>query len=128
MLEPTQPEQFDDLPDPLLSLCPADTAQSVGDIVDNVQVGKEGVLLEEIADAALLRSQEDVAFPIKPRFFTEADTTELGPLESGQTSQCGRLAGAGWPKQHRQRGGVGGTAQANPDRRPGREPFFKLCD
>src|SRR5258707_3118591 len=57
--EARQPEQLHDLLDPMLSLCPAETSQPIGDIMDDVEVGEQRVVLEQIADPTLLRWQKD---------------------------------------------------------------------
>src|SRR5713226_3363699 len=91
-------------------------------------MGKQRVLLEQIADPALLRRQKDTAVAVEPHLIAQADMAALGPFEAGQTSQRCRLAGPGWAEQHGHRGGAGRAPQIRPDQWSGRKLLFEFSD
>ncbi len=86
------------------------------------------MVLEQIADAALLRWQKDAAVTVEPHLIAQADMAALRPLKAGQTSQRCRLPGSGWAEQHGQRGGAGRAAQVRPDQWSSRKLLFEFCD
>src|ERR1700730_8391963 len=94
----------------------------------DVEVGKQRVLLEQIADPALLRWEKDAAVAVEPRLIARADIAAPGPLEAGQTSQRCRLPGPRWAEQHGQRGRAGRAAHIRPDQWSGRKLLFEFRD
>jgi hypothetical protein len=66
----------------------------VRDVRADVEVRKEGVLLEDEADASLLRAAVDPAGCVEPRLFAVQDPA-LAPDEPGDEPQHRRLARAG---------------------------------
>src|SRR3954469_24409583 len=64
-----------------------------GDVLPDGEMREEGVLLEDVADAPLLRRQRDP--PVEPHVVSERDPSGRGPNEAGDRAQDRRLAGAG---------------------------------
>ncbi len=60
----------------------AQLSKSIGNVLFNGQMWKQRVILKEVADLALLRGQEDVAFGVKPDFVEEPDDTAVRPFKS----------------------------------------------
>src|SRR5215831_8077152 len=96
ILETDQPEQCRDLLDALPPLQRRDLAQAVADVLGYTQMRKEGVILEQVADPAMLRREKNTARGVEPDFVAETDDAALRPVQAGQASQRRRLSGTRW--------------------------------
>ena len=82
---------------PLFRLCAlADAAE---DVLLDGHVGKERVLLEEIADPALLRREVDLFFAVKEHAAVQHDAPAVGCDDAGDALERHALAAAGRAEQ-----------------------------
>jgi hypothetical protein len=73
--------------------------EAVGDVFGDAEMGEEGVVLEDEADAALLRWEVNAALGVKPHLSTEGYAALLWALQSGQAAKHGGFATAGGAQQ-----------------------------
>src|SRR5712692_370180 len=89
-------------------------------------MGKEGIVLEQVADPARLRRRHDARVRVHPRLARKADAPALGSLQSGEAAQDRRLACSRRSKQD----GDMRTADRKPeyrtDRWPSVVPFLEV--
>ena len=85
-------------------------AQRVGHVLPGGQVGKERVLLEDVATAAVLGSNVDAALGVEPDLAVGLNAAALGTHEPGHDAQHARLArpgragqGEALPRRHLER-------------------------
>ncbi len=71
----------------------------IRDVPGNRQMGKEGIVLEQVADPARLRRRHDARVRVHPHLARKADAPTLGPLKSGKAAQDRRLACSRRPEQ-----------------------------
>ena len=67
-----------------------------GDVPADVEMRKEGVVLEDEAHPPPLGRQRDAAIGVEPPLSVEQDTAAEGLRQAGHDAQHGALAGAGW--------------------------------
>jgi hypothetical protein len=72
---------------------------AVGDVSPDGHMGEEGVFLEDQADPAPIRREEDPLSGVLPDLAVERDRAAARPDEACDHGQDGRLAGAGWADQ-----------------------------
>ena len=82
----------------LLALLPR-AARDEADVVGNRHVREQGKVLEQVADAALLRRQVDALLTVKEDFAVEHDAPAVRPLEARDALECHALATAGSAEQ-----------------------------
>src|SRR5712692_9790915 len=70
----------------------AQTAKPVSDIVADREMREEGIALEDIAEAALLRGDVHAALAVEEDGAVDDDASAIGPDEPGQALQRQRLA------------------------------------
>ena len=68
-------------------------------VAEHVEVGKERVLLEEVADPTVLRSDVDPPLGVEQHGAVERHETAHGVKQAGDHAKHSRLAGAGGPDQ-----------------------------
>ena len=73
--------------------------QSEGDILEDVQVGKEGIILEDIAKGPFLRRDADMPFAVKIGDTVKRDVAALRMEQTGQEAQYGAFARAALSQQ-----------------------------
>src|SRR6476661_5324568 len=83
MLDPQPPQQS------------VNASAAESHVLFDVQMRKEGVLLEHEPDGAFLRAAVDVTFGIEPDVVPASDHASRRPSEPRNRPQDGRLAGPG---------------------------------
>ena len=78
---------------------PAPRADAAENVLLNGHVGKERVLLEEIADPALLRREVDLLFAVKEHAVIENDAPAVGRHDAGDAFERHAFAAAGRAEQ-----------------------------
>ena len=78
---------------------PAPRADAAENVLLNGHVGKERVLLEEIADPALLRREVDLLFAVEEHAAVQHDPAAVGRHDAGDALERHALAAAGGPEQ-----------------------------
>ena len=87
---------------------------------------KQGVLLKQKPDAALLGRQRHAALAIEPCLAGKIDSPALRPLEAGQHAQDCRLAAARRAEQDGHARSLGRPAQLTVDGGAAGEPLFEI--
>ena len=87
ILETRQPEQRGDLLDALPPLRRRDLAQAVANVLGYTQMRKECVILEEVADPATLRWEENTTRGVGPDLIPKKDGAALRSIQASKASQ-----------------------------------------
>jgi hypothetical protein len=73
--------------------------EAVRDVVGDAEMGEEGVVLEDEADATLLGREVNAARGVKPHLSAKGDAALLRALQSGQTAEHSGFPTAGGAQQ-----------------------------
>jgi len=72
--------------------------QSKAQVLPYIQMGKQGVVLEQVGHAALLRAQVDACAGVEQGLAVQADMAAVGAQQAGDGFEHQALAGAGRPQ------------------------------
>ncbi len=101
-LQPLQPEPAHQILQlTLLFLARHLLWQRAADILLRAHIGKQRVLLEEVAHLSLLQRKIDVLFSVKERLPVENNASPVGPLDTGNALERHALAAAGRAEQRK---------------------------
>src|SRR5213593_3495585 len=87
-----EPKKANHFIKPYASLPAIEVVRRIRDVPGDRQMGKEGKVLEQVADPAGLRRRNDARVRVHPYLARKADAPALGPLQAGETAQDRRLA------------------------------------
>jgi hypothetical protein len=86
-------------------------------------MGEQRRILEHEADPAGLRRAPDASLDVAPEVAIEPDDPGIGPLQTRDLAQDGRLAGARRSKQHQHRPGPEIDVETRVDREAAGKPL-----
>jgi hypothetical protein len=66
-------------------------------------VGKQGVVLKKISQAARLGTKKEIVLRVKPHLVSVANESLFGPFQTGQATQQGAFSSAGGSEQYADR-------------------------
>ena len=98
-LQPLQPEHPELFRGQRALFRPAPRADAAENVLLNGHVGKKCILLEEIADPALLRREVDLLFAVEEHAAVQHDPAAVGRHDAGDAFERHALATAGGPEQ-----------------------------
>src|SRR3989441_10521536 len=98
----------------------------IRDVPGDRQMGKEGIVLEQVADPARLRRRHDAHVRVQPRLARKPDAPALGPLQSGEAAQDRRLARSRRSKEDSDMRTADRKPKRRTDCRPSVVPFLEV--